>query len=456
LTNCIERAKVNIVKNQSRTSYFAQRVVYPWERPSIMRKHIYTGAMGNVWAHLISGIFFVYFGTEIGLTRFQWGLMAGISSWLIGAQLISARLSERTGRRKQIWFWLAMADRGLRMAGILGALGLWMVGSPTAPVVLVLAICLANLLGTMGSPPWLSWLADLVPEEEHGAFWGKRSMWIAAATIAAIVPAGFVMDRIGEDHKLYVAVGIFAAATALGLADLLIHGTIPEPVAKVADRSVRRTDLLEPLRDSLFRPWLVFNAFWTFGMTLGGALGTLYFVTELGIRRNFLGGTLVLTSFALLGDLLTSRISGRLVDRFGVKRVLFGGHLFWATLPLFWLVATPETALVLLGAASLIGGSGTAAALNAATKFVTRMPVAEKRASYIAVSSTVGNIAGGLGVILAGIFLQLLADRAPVEFLTRTGNGFRALFALSLLLRVGSTVLLVPRIREKALGAPGK
>lgn len=33
-----------------------------------MRKHIYTGAMGNVWAHLISGIFFVYFGNAVGMT----------------------------------------------------------------------------------------------------------------------------------------------------------------------------------------------------------------------------------------------------------------------------------------------------------------------------------------------------------------------------------------------------
>jgi MFS family permease len=188
-------------------------------------------------------------------------------------------------------------------------------------------------------------------------------------------------------------------------------------------------------------------------MTLGGALGTLYFVTELGISNNFLGGTVVLTSLSLLGGVLTGRSSGRLVDRYGVKRVLFGGHLFWALLPFFWLIATPEKALVILGAASLISGTGSAAAMNAATKLVTRMPPAESRASYIAVSSAIGNTAGGLGVILAGTLLQLLADHASPAFLSWSANGFRALFVLSLALRLGSTLFLVPRIRERAATA---
>jgi hypothetical protein len=59
--------------------YFARRIVYPTELPSIMRKHIYTGAMGRVWATLISGVLFVFFGEAIGLSPAQFGLMGGIS-----------------------------------------------------------------------------------------------------------------------------------------------------------------------------------------------------------------------------------------------------------------------------------------------------------------------------------------------------------------------------------------
>ena len=99
-------------------------MVFAWERPSIMRRHIYTGAMGNIWAQLISGIFFVYFGTAVGMSEFQWGLMGGISSWVIGAQIVSARIAERTGKRKLIWFRFALTDRLVRLTGIV--LALWM------------------------------------------------------------------------------------------------------------------------------------------------------------------------------------------------------------------------------------------------------------------------------------------------------------------------------------------
>jgi len=104
--------------------YFAHRLVYPWERPSVMRKHIYTGVMGSIYFTLISGIFFVYYGNRLGMSRFQWGLMGGISSFLLTAQILSAQITQRTGRRKLLWFVSALAGRGMRLVGIL--LGLWM------------------------------------------------------------------------------------------------------------------------------------------------------------------------------------------------------------------------------------------------------------------------------------------------------------------------------------------
>lgn len=433
-----------------RLPYFAQRNVFAWERPNIMRKHIYTGAMGNIWAHLISGIFFVFFGEAMGLTELEWGLMGGISSWLIAAQIFSARLAERTGKRKLIWFWFAMADRVLRLVGILLALWVWSAGGTVAPFVLIVSTSLASLFGTMGGPPWLAWLGEIIPEEEHGTFWGRRSKWIAAATIIAVLPAGFIMDRIAAEYRLATSVGVFVAATLVGVLDLILHGTIPEPFTPPVLTGKIWADLVVPLRDHRFRPWLAFNAVWTFGMTLGGALGTIYFVNQLGIRENFLGGTLVLTGATLLATFASGRATGRILDRFGARRVLFGGHLLWSLLPLFWLIATPRSALVVLAVASVFGGVGAEAALNAATKVITRTPPPEQRPRYVAVSSTVGSIAGGFGVILAGVLLDTITGHASPEFLAISGDGYRVLFVASFVLRVLSTVVLVPRIRDAA------
>lgn len=436
-------------------TYFAHRTVYAWELPSVMRKHIYTGAMGNLWASLMSGIFFVYFGTTVGLSEFQWSVMAGLSSWLISAQLVSAILTERTGQRKLIWFLFAVAERTLRLAGVLLALWLWSHGSHWTAAVLIGATCLANFMGTMSSPPWLSWLADIIPEDEHGTFYGRRSAWIALTVIAAVIPSGYLIDRIPEAHKLQAVMWVFAGATLVGLLDLLIHGTLPEPPMELAPRTHVVRAAMAPLRDRSFQPWLLFNVCWTFSMTLGGVLATIYFVEHLEIKKNFLGGSVVITAFTLLGSVITGQWTGRLVDRLGPTRMLFWGHLVWATLPLCWVLATPATALSWLTLASLVGGTSSTTANTAANKYTTRVPPPERRAMYCAVSSSLGNLAGGLGVIVGGLLIKALADW-HVDVAGWTFGGFHVTFVASALLRFLSALFLIRRIPERDAppGAP--
>lgn len=427
--------------------YFIQRIVYPWELPSIMRKHTLTGAMGGIWLNLASGMFFVYFGTRIGLTPVQWGIMAGLSSWLIALQPLAAAAATRAGRRKAIWFWFAMLERSLRFLGIIAAFFLWKQGSPGAGAVLMLAIVAANLFGAMANPPWLSWLADIIPQEQHGSFWGKRASWVAAAVILSIVPAGLFMDLVSEANKLSAVVGVFAAATFIGVLDLLIHGTIPEPEMIRPGSKHLLQQFRAPLRDSEFRPWLLFNFCWTFSMTLGGSLATLYFVNDLGIKNSFLGGAIVLTSLGLLGGVLSGRSSGRLVDRAGVRRVLFAAHCVWSLLPLFWFFARPAAALWFLGLGSLVGGAASTAGSTAANKLVTRIPPAPVRTMYIAVSTSLGSIAGGLGPIVAGSILHFVSD-ATIGLGGLELGGFHLIFFASFGLRSLTTLLLARRIRD--------
>jgi hypothetical protein len=55
--------------------------------------------------------------------------------------------------------------------------------------------------------------------------------------IGIVVSAGYLMDRIPDAYKLYASVLIFTVATCVGIAGLVIHGTIPEPPdAQIAEQ----------------------------------------------------------------------------------------------------------------------------------------------------------------------------------------------------------------------------
>ena len=446
LVNTLTRPK-EVIRN-----YFAQRVVYPWELPSIMRKHIYTGAMGSLYYTLIGGIFFIYFGNAIGMSRFQWGLMAGLSSFMLASQILSALLTERLGRRKLVWFVAALVGRGTRVTGILVSVWLWHTGRPHPEIVLIVAMVVSNFIDAIAEPPWLSWLADIIPQEQQGRFWGRRAAWISTAVVCVVVPAGYVMDKMPESMKVPTATAVFVLAGALGFLDLIIHGTLPEPALITPEQNDVRERVKAPLVDRDFRPWLVFNLCWTFSMTLGGSLATLYFLDELGIKNNFLGGTIVLSSLVLVGSIVTARWSGTLVDKAGTKRVLFWGHFFWGILPIFWIFSSPGTALVLLGISSVVGGTASTAATTAANKIITRLPAPEDRAMYVAVSTCLGNVAGGLGVFTAGWVLLFVGDWSwSIGGWALTA--FQILFISSLVLRLSSAVFLIKRIKEPQIMA---
>jgi hypothetical protein len=429
-----------------RGGYFAKRAVRPGELPSIMRKHILTGTLGSVWGNLITGIIYVYFGNAVGMTQLQWGVLGGITSWVVVVQPLGAIIGERMGSRKLVWFVSAFVDRVVRMLGIIGAYLLWRAGFHGAYFVFMTGICLGSIPGNLANGPWYGWFATIIPQEVQGSFWGRRDSWISLVVILVALPSAFIMDLVPEGGKVEAAMLVLVAASLVGFSDLIIHGTIPEPPHASSGSQQSLSGMLSPLKDRRFRPWLVFNASWNLSMALGGALCTLYFMNNLGFKNNLVVGMISTTIVSLLGTFFAARKVGRMVDRFGIKRMLKLGHFFWSLLPLIWLFATPGTAFFWIGLASLVGGAFPAAASNAGVKLVTRFPAPEESGMYMAVSSTVGSFAAGLGSIAAGAFLNIVGDWS-FTVLGLVVSGFPMLFLLSGVLRFVTMFVLIPKIK---------
>jgi len=435
-------------RSRPAAGYFTQRPVRRGELPAIMRKHIATGTMGSAWGNVITGIIYIYFGNAIGLSRLQWGILGGISSWVVVMQPLGTILGERAGSRRMVWFWTALADRVLRMVGIVGAFLLWRAGSTSGYLVFMVAVCGGTLVGNLSPGPWYGWLCTIIPQEVQGSFWGRRDSWISLVVILVTLPSGFLMDLVPRDSKLETAAVILVAASLLGCLDILIHGTLPEPPLRRAASRGSFAGMLTPLRDRGFRPWLVFTASWNFSVFVGGSLATLYFMENLGFKSNLFGGMIAATIVGLLGTLLAARRVGRMVDRFGVKRVLALSHFFWSFVPGIWLFAVPGTALFWVGLAGVVGGVFSAAAANANVKLATRFPAPEDSGMYMAISTMIGSLAAGLGSLAAGLFLHALGTWSVTLF-GLVVSAFPVLFSISTVFRFVTVFVLLPRIRTE-------
>lgn len=437
---------------------FNPRAIDDHELPWIMRRHILTGAMGGAYAWLTTNLFFIALGNALGVTVFQWGVLNAFCTFALAFQLVSAHWAARLGHRRLLWWSAEGTARLLKLAGLGMGLYFYRRGDLTmASYSLLFWLCLSGVFAALAQPVWFSWLTDIIPERIHGRFMGRREVWVSLLVVMLAVPAGFAADACTADAKTVVLSIVFLLGILLGIVDVSLHRAIPEP-PMTPDRSVTfKQRILVPVRDREFRPWLKFAAAWSFSQALSGPLAMIYFVDNLRLRENFVGGALVLVAVPLTAVVLTSRWSGILVDKIGVRRMLLITYLSCAILPVFWVIATPDTALFWLTVSSIIGGAAGSPAVNAGNKLITRTPPRHQRAMYMAMSTCIASLAGGLGPLVAGVFLAGLGD------LHWTWRGwdvtpFHLLFLTSFALRIASWSLIfripTPEFDRAAVGKP--
>jgi len=421
---------------------FNPRDIDAQELPAIMRRHIYTGAMGGAYGWLTTNLFFVALGNALGMTVFQWGVLNAFCTFALAFQLFSAHWAARLGHRRLLWWAAEGTSRLMKLTGLAMALYFYRQGNlSAASYSLLLWLCLSGVFAALAQPVWFSWLTDIIPERIHGSFMGRREVWVSLLVVALAVPAGYAADAFTGDVETAMLTIIFLFGVLLGMMDISMHRVIPEPPMAPDLGVTFKQRVLVPLRDRQFRPWLVFAGAWSFSQALSGPLAMVYFVDDLRLSDNFLGGAVVLIAVPLLAVVLTSRRLGILVDRIGVRRMLLVTYLSCAILPIFWIVATPETALFWLTVSAAVGGAAGAPAVNAGNKLITRTPPRHQRAMYMAMSTCVGSLAGGLGPLVAGVFLVALGDvRWTVAGMSV--GAFHLLFLVSLVLRVGAWGLL--------------
>jgi len=412
-------------------------------RPRALCRHIYTGIMGNVYLTLTTNMFLVAFGTIVNVSVFQWGVVGAVTAFAFVFQLFSAHACIRHGYRRPLWFFVESTNRLLRTVAFALAYFCLVSGDTgLGASLLVFFLCLASLFGAAAQPPWLSWLADLVPERLQGRFIGRRDAWIAFGTICVIIPISYVLDIVSPEWKAPALAIAALGGCLVGFADLSLHRQIPEPECGCDNDSFLH-HVMEPIRDRRFLPWLVFSTVWNFGMNLGAVLSFVYFVDDIGIRNNYLGGTLALIVVPLLGTFCTSRLSGWLIDTWGIRNVLFVSHALWGIQPLFWLLATPGTAIIWLCVSSIVGGATTSASVNASIKLMTRMPTRNRRPMYLAVATCMNSIASGIAILGAGWFIDAFSG-ITWRFAGYSAGAFQLVFIASMGLRLASWFLIIP------------
>jgi len=363
---------------------------------------IWEGVLAIVFINWSTGMVMTGYALWLGAPPVALAILGALP--LVGQMAAPLALFFR-GSRKELSANLSVFGRGLFVLVLFVPL----MPEPWRIPGLLLVAVLAQLILAPVNVLWTSWMADLVPEEQRGRYFGLRNGLLGLVGTLGNLAAGSLIDALGKPWGFLLVLGI---AVIAGVGATFILRQQYEPPCQSTPPGF--FEFVGPLSDRRFRGFLGFVVLFLGAVSVGGPFVFPLFLEY--ARMNFTQVGLWTVIAASCG-LVLSPLWGRLADRIGHWQVLlFSSSVAALVLPPLWLAGGPgQLQTIWISAvcdALAWGGIGTAL-----TNVALQSASPEKRNLYLAwywMAFAVGGILGSLlGGALGSLHQQLKLFPSP-------------------------------------------
>ncbi len=342
----------------------------------------------------------------------QWVVLAYLLA-ITGSLVAAGRLGDRIGRRKLLRIALIVFTTASVATGLASQLSL-----------VILARAVQGLGAAAMMALTLAFVNDVVPKAKTGSAMGLLGTMSAIGTALGPSLGGVLIDLLGWRS-------IFLVNAPLGLlAVVLVHRYLPADRPTLTARRAGLAIYLEMLRDRALVSGLIANLLVSTVLMATLVVGPFYLSLALGLDMRIVG--LVMSAGPIVSA-LTGVPAGRIVDRFGVRRMTLAG-LGGIAAGSLMLAAIPESLGVLGYVAPIVVITMNYAMFQAANNTAVMSGVGPDRRGVVSgllnLSRNLGLIAGTS--VMGSVFALAsstsdLASAAPEAIAT----GMRITFALA-------------------------
>jgi MFS family permease len=372
------------------------------------------------------------FALTMKATTQQIGLLTSVPNFtMAAAQFVAPALSERTGSRKgfilpmvlmHALMWLPI----LFIPYLFQTRQVWW---------LIAFMTLSTAFDSAVNPAWGSMMADLVPRQMRGRYFGLRNRITAFVSMAFSYAAGGILQLLTGNTDLAFTV-IFVGAIASRLVSFYFLSKIFEPSSPATEKGGH--DSMLKMARGLFSTnigmFIIFCALMNFTTTVAGPFFAPYMLVDLNL--SYIVYT-VLNSVAGLATVGSMTWWGKRIDRAGSIRVLKITSLFVPFVPLGWV---PIHSLWWLIIMQLFSGFAWAGFQLASGVFIFDAAPPQNRTRYIALYNSLIYLGVSVGSLVGGILAPLLP---PIM-----GSYFLSIFVVSGVARLAVALFFQPRIKE--------
>ncbi|MEE9405256.1 MAG: MFS transporter [Algisphaera sp.] len=307
------------------------------------------GMWFNVWLWIISGAAMTQFARGLHTPDWAFGLLAALPFVGTLSQLPVSWWMNARGGRRVIFLWTNVVGR---LSYLAAALVPWVLPGSEAlwwPLMVGL-LAVGWLLMQAAGPPWMNWMADVIPRRVRGRYFARRAALTAPVAIFLTVGVAYLMDAVPPEAMLATTsvllgvAGIFGALDGLmflGVHDPQTHESADERRRRTANVEMGLRGLLRPLKTQGYRRYMLFNALMNFSFGFMGHYIWLYVLDVVGWSN--LQANLMIIAVPLALQMVTRSAWGRACDRYGKKPVLVVCWGFACFGSVGWVFITPDS-----------------------------------------------------------------------------------------------------------------
>lgn len=362
----------------------------------------------------------------------QIGLLTSVPNFVMAAvQFAAPALSERSSSRKGFMLPLVVAHALMWLPVLLipylfATHQVWW---------LIAFMTLSTAFDAAVKPAWGSMMADLVPTEIRGRYFGGRNRITGLISAVFTYVSGGILQLLTGNTSLAFTI-IFAGAIVSRLASLHFLSQMYEPLSPAAGR--QGSDGILKMARGLFSTnigmFILLCAFVNFTATLASPFFSPYMLQDVGF--SYITYT-VLNSAAILSTIGFMTWWGKRMDKGGSINVVKITALLVPFVPLGW---TLTRNLWWLTGMEVFSGFAWAGFQLSSSVFIFDAAPVQNRTRYIALYNSLIFVGASLGSLIGGIVTLLLPP-----FM---GSHYLSIFLVSGVARLAVALFFVPRVKE--------
>ncbi len=300
---------------------------------------------------------------------------------------------------------------------------------------LIAFVTLSTAFDSVLNPVWGSMMADLVPAQMRGRFFGLRNRITAFVSMAFSYVAGGILQMLTGNTNLAFTI-IFTGAMASRLVSFYFLSRMYEPLSPATAK--RSHDSVLKIVRGLFSTntgmFIIFCALMNFTTTIAGPFFSPYMLRDL--HFSYIVYTIII-SVAGLATVGFMTWWGKRIDRAGAIKVLKITALFVPFVPLGWVLSHNLWWLVVI---QIFSGFAWAGFQLSSGVFIFDAAPPENRTRYLALYNSLIFLGVSLGSLTGGIVAPLLPPFMASHLLS--------IFIVSGVARLTVALFFLPRIKE--------